>query len=348
MQSKLAAARRVTQAGGSVIIASGTQREPLTRILAGEPVGTLFLAHGARHKAAQTLDRPDGAAEGLLRRGRRSATRARVELEEPARDRDSRSRRRVRERRRHRNSRPLRLRIRRGLTNYATADAKRIRGLRTHEARDALGRGRLRRSRPPRQPGADRLRNGCGTGVDAGDERSPAGRPGSGGRHGRPRGTGPPRRAARHGSRTRPRPRTQPPSWPAARLSTSPSALALDQALPAATKAADPYNLTFALIGLAKAQNVAGDRDSALKTFVEADRVAGRVADQHLRRLAVMRTAVARGRLGDSAPARARSNASPAKARARAEARYNLMSMVIDFRNEAGFKDDARASSTVS
>ena len=45
------AARRVTQAGGSVIIASGTQREPLTRILAGEPVGTLFLAHGARHKA---------------------------------------------------------------------------------------------------------------------------------------------------------------------------------------------------------------------------------------------------------------------------------------------------------
>ncbi len=51
MQSKLIAARRVTQAGGSVIIASGTQREPLTRILSGEPVGTLFMAHGARHKA---------------------------------------------------------------------------------------------------------------------------------------------------------------------------------------------------------------------------------------------------------------------------------------------------------
>ena len=33
------AARLVTQAGGSVIIASGTKPEPLTRILAGEPVG---------------------------------------------------------------------------------------------------------------------------------------------------------------------------------------------------------------------------------------------------------------------------------------------------------------------
>src|SRR5208282_440974 len=51
MQSKLAAARLVTQAGGSVIIASGTKSEPLTRILAGEPVGTLFLAHGASHRA---------------------------------------------------------------------------------------------------------------------------------------------------------------------------------------------------------------------------------------------------------------------------------------------------------
>ncbi len=51
MQSKLAAARLVTQAGGSVIIASGTRPEPLTRILAGEPVGTLFLAHGPTHRA---------------------------------------------------------------------------------------------------------------------------------------------------------------------------------------------------------------------------------------------------------------------------------------------------------
>src|SRR5271166_4980834 len=51
MQSKLAAARRVTQAGGSVIIASGLRPDPLTRILACEPAGTLFLAHGQTHRA---------------------------------------------------------------------------------------------------------------------------------------------------------------------------------------------------------------------------------------------------------------------------------------------------------
>ena len=121
--------------------------------------------------------------------------------------------------------------------------------------------------------------------------------------------------------------------------------LALDQALPAATKAADPYVVTFGLIGLAKAQNAAGDHDSALKTFAEADRVAGTVADQHLRRLAVMRTAVARGQLGDSAPARATFERFAREgAGLGAEARHNLMSMVIGFLYQAGFKDDARAT----
>ncbi len=52
MHSKLASARLVTQAGGSVIIASGKSQAPLSRILAGEPVGTLFLAHGQTHRAA--------------------------------------------------------------------------------------------------------------------------------------------------------------------------------------------------------------------------------------------------------------------------------------------------------
>ena len=51
MQSKLAAARRVTQAGARSSSRREPSREPLTRILAGEPVGTLFLAHGARHRA---------------------------------------------------------------------------------------------------------------------------------------------------------------------------------------------------------------------------------------------------------------------------------------------------------
>ena len=121
--------------------------------------------------------------------------------------------------------------------------------------------------------------------------------------------------------------------------------LALEQALPAATKAGDPYLVTFALIGLAKAQNTASDRDSALKTIAEADRVAGTVANEHLRRLAVMRTAVARGQLGDSVPARATLERFASEgAGLGAEARYNLMSMVIDFQYQAGFKDDARAT----
>jgi glutamate 5-kinase len=51
MTSKLASARLVTQAGGSVIIASGKRPEPLTRLLSGAPVGTLFLAHGQTHRA---------------------------------------------------------------------------------------------------------------------------------------------------------------------------------------------------------------------------------------------------------------------------------------------------------
>src|SRR6202007_2633479 len=38
-------------AGGSSLARWGAGGEPLTRILAGERVGTLFLAHGARHKA---------------------------------------------------------------------------------------------------------------------------------------------------------------------------------------------------------------------------------------------------------------------------------------------------------
>ncbi len=131
---------------------------------------------------------------------------------------------------------------------------------------------------------------------------------------------------------------SRPPQYDMARL-------ALDQTLPAATKAADPYMLTFALIALAKAQNAAGDRDSALRTFVEANRVAGTVANEHLRRLAVMRTAVARGQIGDSAPARATLERFVREgAGLGPEARYNLMSMVIGFLHQAGFKDDARAT----
>ncbi len=139
MQSKLAAARLVTQAGGSVIIASGTKADPLTRILAGEPVGTLFLAHGATHRARKRwiglTARPrghytvDAGARTALESGSKSLLAIGIlevvgEFEKGdvvgIRDHSGQE-------------------FARGLTNYATHDAVRIRGLHTHEARQALG-----------------------------------------------------------------------------------------------------------------------------------------------------------------------------------------------------------------
>jgi len=139
MQSKLAAARLVTQAGGSVIIASGTQAEPLTRILAGEPVGTLFLAHGANHRARKRwiglTARPrghfivDAGARRALESGATSLLAIGIvdvagefEKGDVVGIRDASGQE-----------------FARGLTNYATSDARRIRGLRTQDARLALG-----------------------------------------------------------------------------------------------------------------------------------------------------------------------------------------------------------------
>jgi glutamate 5-kinase len=139
MQSKLAAARLVTQAGGSVIIASGAKPEPLTRILAGLPVGTLFLARGATHRARKRwiglTARPkghytvDAGARSALESGSKSLLAIGIlevvgefEKGDVVGIRDATGQE-----------------FARGLTNYATADAKRIRGLRTQEARQSLG-----------------------------------------------------------------------------------------------------------------------------------------------------------------------------------------------------------------
>lgn len=139
MQSKLAAARLVTQAGGSVIIASGSRPETLTRILAGEPVGTLFLAHGASHRARKRwiglTARPRGhyVVDAGARRALESSPTSLLaigivdvvgdfEKGDVVGIRDASGQE-----------------FARGLTNYATSDARRIRGLRTQEARSALG-----------------------------------------------------------------------------------------------------------------------------------------------------------------------------------------------------------------
>ena len=58
----------MTRRGGRSSLRRERGTSLLTRILAGEPVGTLFLAQGVGIKGG-SADRADGQAEGLLRRG---------------------------------------------------------------------------------------------------------------------------------------------------------------------------------------------------------------------------------------------------------------------------------------
>ena len=139
MRSKLQAASLVTRAGGSVIIASGKKPEPLTRILDGETVGTLFLARGqtqgARKRWIGLTARPRGhfvvdvGAKQALERGDKSLLAIGIvdvvgEFGKGdvvgVRDPDGRE-------------------FARGLTNYPSLDARQIQGLRTEKARKAIG-----------------------------------------------------------------------------------------------------------------------------------------------------------------------------------------------------------------
>lgn len=81
MRSKLRAARLATAAGESVIMANGTRPGILDAILAGEPVGTLFLPHGSTVPARKRwfgytaqprgqLHVDAGAVAAICRRGR--------------------------------------------------------------------------------------------------------------------------------------------------------------------------------------------------------------------------------------------------------------------------------------
>jgi glutamate 5-kinase len=81
MATKLAAAKKVVKSGGAAIVFAGKEKGNLTRIMAGEPVGTLFLPAGEslnrrKHWIAYTL-RPTGsihvdagAREVLARHGK--------------------------------------------------------------------------------------------------------------------------------------------------------------------------------------------------------------------------------------------------------------------------------------
>jgi glutamate 5-kinase len=139
MRSKLQAARLVTQAGGSVVIASGTKPDPLTRILAGEPVGTLFLARGqtqaARKRWIGLTARPRGhyVVDPGARRALETGTKSllAIGIVEVVGDFEKGDVIGIRDTEGDE--------FARGLTNYATADARQIRGLRTDQARQALG-----------------------------------------------------------------------------------------------------------------------------------------------------------------------------------------------------------------
>ncbi len=139
MASKLEAARIATAAGENVIIASGRQAGTLGRILAGEAVGTLVLARGksitprkrwigfsAQPCGCLWLDA--GAVRALAADGRSLLAIGirRVEGEFRKGDVVRVCREDGRE-------------IARGLSNYASEDLLRIRGLRSHQIEATLG-----------------------------------------------------------------------------------------------------------------------------------------------------------------------------------------------------------------
>lgn len=139
MRSKLRAARLATAAGECVLIANGGEPGILDRVLAHEPVGTLFLPHGgtvpawkrwlgytARPKGRLVLDA--GARDALVKHGKSllpvgvvavSGTFGKgdvVALYDAAG-----------------------AELARGLTNYSSSDVARIRGLSSERVAEALG-----------------------------------------------------------------------------------------------------------------------------------------------------------------------------------------------------------------
>jgi glutamate 5-kinase len=139
MRSKLAAARLVTHAGGSVIIASGKTPGRLTQILAGESVGTLFLARGATQGARKRwiglTARPRGrlVVDDGARRALQTGTKSllAIGVVEVVGEFEKGDVVAVCTSDGHE--------FARGLSNFAAADARQVRGLRTEQARQALG-----------------------------------------------------------------------------------------------------------------------------------------------------------------------------------------------------------------
>ena len=139
MASKLEAARLCTGEGENVIIASGRDPDVLSRILAGEVVGTLFLAQGqslaarkrwigfsVKPRGVLRLDK--GAQEAIQRKGRSLLAAGVVELDGDFAKGDVVALRG-----------PDGTEIARGLTNYGHEDLLQIKGLRTSQIAKVLG-----------------------------------------------------------------------------------------------------------------------------------------------------------------------------------------------------------------
>ncbi len=139
MASKLEAARLVTAGGENVIIASGRAPDILTRILAGEPVGTLLLAQGqtvtARKRWIGLTVQPRGwlvldagAQKAVRQQGRSLLPIGVLDVDGEfskgdviaLRDTDG-------------------VEFARGLTNYNSDDIQRIKGLQTGQIAATLG-----------------------------------------------------------------------------------------------------------------------------------------------------------------------------------------------------------------
>jgi glutamate 5-kinase len=140
MASKLEAARIVTTAGENMIIASGRQTDVLTKLMAGEPIGTLFLAQGKAISpfkrwlgfSAQIRGRiqvDEGARQAILGKGRSLLAAGIVGTQGEFQQGDA-----------------VALCdgegtvIARGLTNYSSADVERIKGLKSEKIAQVLGR----------------------------------------------------------------------------------------------------------------------------------------------------------------------------------------------------------------
>lgn len=139
MRSKLEAARLVTRAGGSVIIASGRRDDTIRQVLEGRPVGTLIPAVGATQQARRrwigSTARPrgwlivDDGARAALESGHGSLLAiGMVEVLGAFAKGDVVG---LRDR--------LGEEFARGLSNYSSDEATRIRGLRTDQIPGILG-----------------------------------------------------------------------------------------------------------------------------------------------------------------------------------------------------------------